>query len=31
MKIADANNIEVFQRDYCEEIIKQYSGDTVNV
>lgn len=31
IKIADENKIYLFQRDYCEEIIKRYSGDTVNV
>lgn len=28
---AEENKIEVFQKDYCEQIIKQYSGDFINV
>lgn len=28
---AEANGIEVFQKDYCEEIIRRYSGEIVNV
>lgn len=31
VKFSEENGIEVFQREYCEEIINQYSGDTVNV
>lgn len=31
VKFADEKKIEVFQRDYCEALINQYSGDTVDV
>jgi wyosine [tRNA(Phe)-imidazoG37] synthetase (radical SAM superfamily) len=28
---AEDNGVLVFQKDYCEEIIRRYSGDTINV
>lgn len=31
MAFANTHNIEVFQRDYCEALINEYSGDTINV
>lgn len=31
IKFSEANGIEVFQKEYCEEIIRQHSGEIVNV
>ena len=31
IKYAEDNGLLVFQKDYCEEIIRRYSGDTFNV
>lgn len=28
---AEENNIEIFQKEFCDKIIQQYSGETINV